>query len=81
MGLGTKIRHIVAINKKDAEAQIEGLPFKVEIKAINYVGGKWYYDFTLLEKDSIVMDSYPSAEQKPPPAKRTKKTRTQKKKL
>ncbi len=78
MGLGTKIRHIVAISKKEAEGQIEALPFKVEIKAINHVGGKWYYDFTLLEKDSFVMDSFPAAEDKIPPAKKTRKTRKKK---
>lgn len=81
MGLGTKVRHLSDLNLSKLEAQIEGLPFKVEIKNLNFVGGKWYCHFTLLEKDVSVMDSFPSAEDKTPPSKRTKKTRTRKKKV
>jgi len=76
--MGTKVRFLQSANPNELQGLIEALPFKVEIKSIQFVGGKWYCWFTLLQNDSFVMDAYPSNEDKIPPAKKSQKTKKKK---
>lgn len=76
--MGTKARHLSSLNLTELEGQIEALPFKVEIKTWNFIGGKWYCHFNMLEKDFLVKDVFPSEDEKIPPAKKTRKTRKKK---
>jgi len=70
---GTKLRHLTASNPIELEGLIEALQFKVEIKNVIYVGGKWYCWFTLLEKDTLVRDVFPGNEDKTPQATKTRR--------
>lgn len=72
--MGTKLRFLQSANPKELEAQIEGLPFKVEIKSVYASGGKHWVAFTMLEKDTLVTDVFPSKDDEiPKPQKKSKR--------
>ena len=77
--MGTKLRFLQSDNPRELEGQIEALPFKVEIKSVYAFGGKHWVAFTLLEKDSIVSTTFPSAEDRIPTAKKTPRKNRKKK--
>lgn len=53
MTLGTRLRNMHGPRLEVLEAEIEALPFKIEIKGINLKpNGEWYIHFTL--EDSVV---------------------------
>ena len=53
MTKGTKLRFLMDNDPHKLEAQIEGLPFKVEIKSIYMVGQKHIVWFTLLDQNNM----------------------------
>ena len=74
----TKLRFLQSNNPVELEGQIEALPFKVEIKSVYAMGGKHWVWFTLLDKDFLVKETFPSVEDKTPPVEKTRKPRKKK---
>lgn len=79
--MGTKLRHFSSVNPREVEAFIEGLSFKVEVKYGYELGGRHYVWFTMMDKELLPNSELPSPEEKVPPVKTSRRTRTRKKKI
>lgn len=52
--IGTKLRHLNDANLKKLEEMIQSLPYKVEVKTVNYVNGNWFAHFTIRDTMELV---------------------------
>jgi hypothetical protein len=51
MTRGTRLRHFHGPNLELLEEEIEGLPYKIEIKGVTLKqNGEWYIHFTILDE-------------------------------
>ena len=48
---GSKLRHVQGPDLKMLEDEIESLPFKVDVLAVNRVGSNWYVHFYIPTKE------------------------------
>jgi hypothetical protein len=59
----TKLRYLVAENPNELEGLVQALGFKVEVKSVNWVGGKWFCWFTVMQTDELQRKLLPESEQ------------------